>query len=53
MVASTAPWPVPPPSGELDLPCEDGEPMDTPRHSQQMNLLITSLELAWRDRDDY
>ena len=27
--------------------------MDTPRHRQQMNLLIASLELAWRDRDDF
>ena len=27
--------------------------MDTPRHRQQMNLLIISLELAWQDRDDF
>jgi len=54
MVASTAPWPIPqPPPGELDLPYDDGEPMDTPRHRQQMNLLITSLELAWQARDDF
>lgn len=29
---------------EDDLPCDDGEPMDTPRHQEQMILLIHSLE---------
>lgn len=55
MAASSSPWPLtePPPPGELDLPYDDGEPMDTPRHRQQMNLLITSPELAWYDRDDF
>ena len=26
-----------------DLPCDDGEPMETPRHRQQMEMLIQSL----------
>ncbi len=43
--------PKPPPRGE-DLPCDDGEPMETKRHRQQMNLLVDSLDEHWRDRDD-
>jgi Uma2 family endonuclease len=42
----------PPPRGE-DLPCEDGEPMESSRHREQMNLLIHSLRDAWRDRRDF
>ena len=38
---------------EDDLPCDDGEPMETPRHRDQMNLLIASLEAYWADRTDY
>jgi Uma2 family endonuclease len=48
-------WPVGvprPPRGE-DLPSDDGEPMETWRHRAQMNLLIESLEEAWRDRRDF
>jgi len=41
-----------PPRGE-DLPCDDGEPMETERHRRQMNLLVDSLEWAWRDRNDF
>jgi Uma2 family endonuclease len=41
----------PPPRGE-DLPHDDGEPMESARHLQQMWLLIHSLQDAWRDRDD-
>ncbi len=41
----------PPPRGE-DLPHTDGEPMETWRHVEQMTLLITVLNDAWRDRDD-
>ncbi len=41
----------PPPRGE-DLPCDDGEPMETERHREQMVLLISTLNDAWRDRDD-
>lgn len=44
--------PVVPP-GEDELPCDDGEPMETNRHRQQMVLLIQSLKYAWRDRHDY
>lgn len=40
-----------PPRGE-DLPCDDGEPLETVRHRKQMNLLIESLEDAMRDRPD-
>jgi Uma2 family endonuclease len=38
---------------EEDLPCDDGEPMDTPRHREQMNVLIDSIEVQWADRTDY
>jgi len=43
--------PVVPP-GEDDLPCCDGEPMESDRHRKQMNLLIESLDYALRDRND-
>jgi hypothetical protein len=38
-----------PPSGE-ELVYDDGEPMESARHVQQMVLLIRSLELAWSHR---
>ena len=41
-----------PPRGE-DLPYDDGEPMESARHRFQMELLIESLEMAWKDRDDF
>lgn len=41
-----------PPRGE-DLPTEDGEHMETPRHRQQLNLLIHTLEDHWAGRDDF
>ena len=41
----------PPPRGE-DLPYSDGEPMESERHVKQMVLLISTLEDAWRERDD-
>jgi Uma2 family endonuclease len=41
-----------PPRGE-DLPCDDGEPLETKRHRDQMNLLIDSLNEGWRDRHDF
>jgi Uma2 family endonuclease len=44
--------PVAPP-GELELPYEDGEPMESNRHRQQMVLLIQTLKRAWSDRHDY
>jgi Uma2 family endonuclease len=40
-----------PPRGE-DLPCDDGEPLETARHRIAMNLLIDSLAHYWRDRED-
>lgn len=44
--------PKPPPRGE-DLPCDDGEPLETSRHRDQMILLIQSLREGWRDRHDF
>ena len=38
---------------EDDLPCDDGAPMETPRHREQMNLLIDSLKVHWADRTGY
>ena len=38
---------------EDDLPCDDGEPMETARHRDQMILLIESLRAYWSDRHDY
>jgi Uma2 family endonuclease len=44
--------PVVPP-GEDELPCDDGEPMETERHRLQMVLLIQSLKTAWARRRDF
>jgi Uma2 family endonuclease len=41
------------PPGEDELPCSDGEPLETNRHRQQMILLIQSLKRAWAHRHDY
>ncbi|MGE0827102.1 MAG: Uma2 family endonuclease [Candidatus Binatia bacterium] len=38
---------------EDDLPCDDGEPMETARHRDQMEVLIRSLQAHWSDRHDY
>ncbi len=38
---------------EDDLPCDDGEPMETQRHREQMTILIESLKTYWSDRQDY
>jgi len=38
---------------EDDLPYDDGEPMESPRHRDQMMLLIESLKIAWADRQRY
>ena len=38
---------------EDDLPCDDGEPMETARHRDQMWTLIYSLQAYWADRTDY
>ena len=46
-------YPVaPPPRGE-DLPYDDGVPMESERHFLQMVLLIMSLKLGWKDRNDF
>jgi Uma2 family endonuclease len=42
-------FPAPP----TNLPCDDGEPLETPRHRAAMNLLIESLDDYWSDRSDY
>ncbi|HEY6723245.1 MAG TPA: Uma2 family endonuclease, partial [Polyangiaceae bacterium] len=39
--------------GQDDLPCDDGEPMETSFHHAQGNLLIDSLVYAWNDRHDF
>ena len=44
--------PVAPP-GARDLPYDDGEPMESERHVCQMTLLIESLKLAWKDRQNF
>ena len=38
---------------EHDLPYDDGEPMESARHRDQMVLLIESLRAHWTDRTDY
>lgn len=44
--------PRPPPSSAT-LVCDDGEPMESARHRQQMTVLIESLEYAWQERSDF
>jgi Uma2 family endonuclease len=51
MAASDSPFPRPP-RGE-DLPYDDGEPMESDRHREQMVLLIETLREEWRDRRDF
>lgn len=38
---------------EVHLVTDDGEPMDSPWHRSQMNLLIESILHHWQDRTDY
>ncbi|HEY6729062.1 MAG TPA: Uma2 family endonuclease [Polyangiaceae bacterium] len=45
-------YPRPPPNSAT-LVCDDGEPMESARHHQQMIVLIESLEFAWRERTDF
>lgn len=40
------------PPGQDELPYDDGEPMETARHRDQMNLLITTLSEHWPERRD-
>ncbi|AUX39213.1 hypothetical protein SOCE26_005960 [Sorangium cellulosum] len=49
--SDTSHIPIPPP-GEDELPYDDGEPMESERHREQMYLLIEVLKLFWQDRDD-
>lgn len=49
--AASLPSPAWPSSDELIF--DDGIPMDTPRHRQQMELLIETLNLHWADRQDF
>jgi Uma2 family endonuclease len=38
---------------EDELPCDDGEPMETARHREQMEVLIRSLQAHWSERRNY
>ncbi|MCB0061208.1 MAG: Uma2 family endonuclease [Caldilineaceae bacterium] len=38
---------------QLDLPSEDGEPMENARERVQINLTIELIDQCWHDRDDY
>lgn len=38
---------------EDELPYDDGEPMETARHRDQMHVLIESLKAHWSDRSGY
>ncbi len=44
---------VPLPPTEDELPCEDGEPMETHHHVLQLDLLLETLTLYWKDRRDF
>ena len=46
--APELPYPFP-----KNLPCDDGEPMDTPWHRAQMELLIDILASHWEGRKDF
>lgn len=41
------------PPGAKDLPYDDGEPMETYRHFNQMSVLIESLRYGWHARRDF
>jgi Uma2 family endonuclease len=51
-MSQPVPYPRSPPSS-AELVCDDGEPMESARHHQQMMVLIESLEDAWQGRDDF
>jgi len=44
---------IPPPPRSETLITDGGEPMESARHRQQMEVLIQSLDWAWGDRRDY
>ena len=37
----------------IEVPAEDGEPLESPWHRAQINLLIESVQHHWRKRTDY
>lgn len=41
------------PLSKLELPAEDGIPLETNWHRIEMNLLIDSIHSHWRERNDY
>ena len=43
---------VRPPPSSSELIFDDGEPLESRRHLQQMNVLIDTLDTAWAHRDD-
>lgn len=45
-------FPTPRPTGR-ELPSDDGEPMDTPWHRDNMHLLIDLISTRWRHRNDF
>src|SRR6266516_1439857 len=51
MIDAMHSFPTPPRSDQLIY--DDGEPLETARHRQQMEVLIQSLEWAWADRKDF
>src|SRR5512139_457473 len=51
MIWNMPAFPLPP--RDEDLIFDDGEPLESARHRQQMEILIRALDWAWRDRDDY
>jgi len=52
-VLDVGPWGGKALPGQDELPCDDGEPMETSFHVDQLALLLDSLTWAWRDRRDY
>lgn len=50
-IASLAPFDIVLPPTQAELPCDDGEPMETQRHKVQLDLLIDSL-LPWLESRD-
>jgi len=52
VIASSDPFDVALPPTQAELPCDDGEPMETQRHKVQLDLLMDSL-LSWLEaRED-
>jgi Uma2 family endonuclease len=37
----------------VELPTEDGEPLESSWHRSEINLLIESIRMHWRERQDY